>query len=222
MAKNRFIRFVPDAPLFDEMSKQSASGLRLARAAASAQARANLRRTEPPDFPALRAMYTGGTPDAQGMYTGGTTDLPVCIRCTSGVPPVYTLWEPLRPGGFAEGSQGRNSRSSSLSMVVTYCRHGTYRFPRHHQSPLARGQPVTGRTETSGASIKRSSLTPGVGSERRIQPPTLNMIQSRARCSSYPCESPFLLCSRADSPESSSTRGKLPAVRLASLWPLSR
>jgi len=22
----------------------------------------------------------------------------------SGVPPVYTLWEPLRPGGFAKGS----------------------------------------------------------------------------------------------------------------------
>jgi hypothetical protein len=37
------------------------------------------------------------------MHTGCTRDFPVYLRCASGVPPVYTLWEPLRPGGFAEG-----------------------------------------------------------------------------------------------------------------------
>ncbi len=32
------------------------------------------------------------------MHTGCTRDSPVCIRCASGVPPVYTLWKPLRRG----------------------------------------------------------------------------------------------------------------------------
>jgi hypothetical protein len=36
------------------------------------------------------------------MHTGGTPENPLCIRCTSGVHSVYTLWEPLWPGGFAE------------------------------------------------------------------------------------------------------------------------
>jgi hypothetical protein len=46
------------------------------------------------------------------MHTGGTPENPLCIRCTSGVPPVYTCWEPLLPGGFAEGLQG--NRESPL------------------------------------------------------------------------------------------------------------
>jgi hypothetical protein len=39
------------------------------------------------------------------MHTGCTRDFPVYLRCTSGVHPVYMLWEPLRPDGFAEGSR---------------------------------------------------------------------------------------------------------------------
>ena len=42
-------------------------------------------RTEPPDSPALRAEYTGGTPDAHRMYTGRSVVPPVCLRCASGV-----------------------------------------------------------------------------------------------------------------------------------------
>ena len=42
-------------------------------------------RTEPPDSPALRAVYTGGTPEVHRMHNGFSGVPPVCIRCTSGV-----------------------------------------------------------------------------------------------------------------------------------------
>jgi hypothetical protein len=41
-----------------------------------------------PSYP--QAVYTGCTPGAHRIHTGCTSDLPVCIRCTSGVHPVYT------------------------------------------------------------------------------------------------------------------------------------
>ncbi len=52
------------------------------------------------------------------MHTGGTPDNPLCIRCTSGVPPVYTARrvgesggsvrdEPEACGDFAEHAFGQ-------------------------------------------------------------------------------------------------------------------
>ena len=69
--------------------------------------------TPPPDSPALRAEHTGGAPDAHRRYTGNSLVHPVYLRCTSGVPPVYTLWEPLRPGRLAEGLPGEGKPSAN-------------------------------------------------------------------------------------------------------------
>ena len=57
--------------------------------------------------------FARSKPEAHRRYTGCTRDSPVYLRCASGVHPVSfrctRFWEPLRPGGFAEGSQAGNS-----------------------------------------------------------------------------------------------------------------
>jgi hypothetical protein len=107
----RLPRPVPDAALragTETCSTAATIVTRVTYGAASRSIWVNLRQIRRlrvhlgPNRPILRP-FALSTPEVHRRYTGCTRDLPVYLRCASGVPPVYTLWEPLRPGGFAEG-----------------------------------------------------------------------------------------------------------------------
>jgi hypothetical protein len=72
--------------------------------------------------PCRHQMHTRCTPDAHRMHTGCTPEKLLCIRCTSGVPPVYISRNPRRlPAVQAGWFLGRSQATEAMPCHSRVC-----------------------------------------------------------------------------------------------------